>query len=655
MGIKKRDERDKLKSQNLIDSEKSVHFVTGSTEQGVTGVAAVADVQQQQGSSTMYSSSSTSSSSSKMQSASSSSTSKSVIEHVAASGAHDVSQKMSESKSSTSGKESQQGQKFSDSTGQVAQIGSKQIENIIQEIKYIASDTVDSTKRISTVQKISDSSKCDKELREALTNFDEVAKATISDIQGSTKSHTSEKMSVSNVQKSMSSSKMVQSSSASSTVSSSAIKQSSMSSSEKMISDQSSSSAHHASSSVMKSSNVSSSKTQSSSTSKSFLDSSTFLSDSADVQKLTSDSNLKDTKLTIGGQLRDFGGDHSVLQQSSTFHVDGSGGKRYADSQSYSMAEKNAPTTEVTYDSAGNKITSTKSSSASAQGFTSSTFQTSGGTYAAPSGGNVVQSSSSAHDTNHATSSSSTYMSSSAADQRVSSSSTKSTSTLQNSNLKSSVIDSTSLENYKIQDSSQLVGGNMLTKDVSAHTITSLSSAHDSLGNTIQSTQLATESTQDTSSHQKQHAETTKTYESSSHFEKMDEKSSSRKKVTDYYEQRESNAAILKRKTYDEKVKRLSLIDQKIVPKDVIIQDIEDDVTNVTRTSFEAKLFNPKTKRWELVDQKTILEKDITVAIPEEIVHELEVERPELANITTTIQLTKVGPRRLILSSNDGF
>lgn len=246
-------------------------------------------------------------------------------------------------------------------------------------------------------------------------------------------------------------------------------------------------------------------------------------------------------------------------------------------------------------------------------------------------------------------------MSTSAADQRFSSSSTKSSNINQNTNLKSSVIDSTSLENYKIQDSSQNVGGNMLTKDVSAHTITSLSSAHDSLGNTIQSSQLATESIQDTSSHQKQHAETTKTYESSSHFEKMDEKSSSRKKVTDYYEQRESNAAILKRKTYDEKVRRLNLIDQKIVPKDVIIQDIEDDVTNVTKTSFEAKLFNPKTKRWELVDQKTILEKDITVAIPEEIVHELEVERPELANITTTIQLTKVCPRSSVFSSSWGF
>lgn len=339
MGIKKRDERDKLKSQNLIDSEKTVHFAPGGTaNQSVTGTTT--DVQQQ-GSSTMYTSSSTSSSSSKMQSASSSSTSKSVIEHVAASGAHDMSQKMSESKSSTSGgtsvKESQQGHKFSESTN--AQIGSKQIDNIIQEIKYIASDTVDSTKRISSVQKVSDSSKSDKELREALTDFDAVAKATISDIQGSTKSHTSENMSVSSVQKSMSSSKMVQSSSTSSTVSSSAIKQhqsSTMSSSEKMISDQSSSSAQHSSSSTMKSSNASSSKTQSSSTSKSVLDSSTFQSDSADIKMLQSDSNLKDMKLTVGGQLRDLGGDHSILQQSSTYHVDGSGGKRYAGKHQFS-------------------------------------------------------------------------------------------------------------------------------------------------------------------------------------------------------------------------------------------------------------------------------------------------------------------------------
>lgn len=647
MGIKKRDERDKLKSQSLIDSEKSSRSVAGGTGQSVAGIAGTTvttDVQQQ-GSSSMYTTSSSSSSSNKMQAASSSSTSKSVIEQVV-SGAHDKSQKMNETKSTsdTSAKDSQQsGQMFSESN-QAAKIGSKQIENIIQEIKYIASDTVDSTKRISSVKKISDSSKSDKELREALTNFDEVAKATISDIQGSTISQTGENVSASSVQNSMSSSKMVQTSNVSSTLnSSSAIKnhQSSMSSAN-MTSDHSSSSAQKHSSNVVKSSNVvsssSSSKMQSSSTSKSTVGSTTFLSDSSDIKMLKSDANLKDTKLITGGQLRD-GRNHSIRQQSSTFHTDGDGGKRYSDSQSYSMAEKNAPTTEVTYDSAGNKITSTKSSSNSAQGFTTSTFQSSGDTYVGSSGENMIQSSSTAHDANHVVSSSSAYTSSSA-DQKTSSSTIKTSSTQSDRNTKGTVIDSTSLENYKIQDATQQAA-NMLTKDVSAHTITSLSSLHDSLGNTIQSTHLITESGQDVSSQQKQQTESMKTYENSSHFEQMDERSSSRKKVTDFYEQRESNASILTRKTYDEKDKRLSLIDQTIVPKDVIIQGIEDDVTNVTRTSFEAKLFNPKSKRWELVDQKTILEKDITVSIPEEIVHELEVERPDLANITTTIQLTK--------------
>lgn len=633
MGPTKRDKQDKLKSQSLIDSERSVQSGGSS--------------QQQQSSSSMITSSSTSSSSTsrKMQTASSSS-SKMVMSGSDGGG---LDQKISEIKSGGETSESVQqlGQRLSESK-QTGQIASKQIENIIQEIKYIASDTADSTKRISTVQQSSDSTRSDKELHEALTNFDKVANATVSDIQqGATKISASDiASSETSVHKSASSSKASQSSA----TSASAIQKSQIMSSEKITSESSSSRAEqHSTSKTMKSSH-----TSSSSSSFAKKDSSTFLLDSSNIQMLQkSDANQKDSAVA---QVKD-SGNHSVLQ-THQFHTDGGpavggGGRNFSDSQSYSFSEKNAPTTEVTYDSAGNKITSTTSSSSATHGFTSASFHSSGGgggggdsqlqpTSGAQTtrvSGNVVQ------DGHYTTSSSSASKSYSSSKQESSSSNTMNVSSVSQ---KDAVIDSTALENYKIQDSASQT--NMLTKNASAHTIVSLSSANDSMANTIQSTQLVTEMNQDVSSKSQQHADSTKTYESSSHFESMDESNRSRKHVTDFYEQRESNSSILKRKIYDEKVKRLSLIDERVVPRDVVIQDIEDDVTNVTKTSFEAKLFNPKTKRWELVDQKTILEKDITVAIPAEIVHELEVERPELANITTTIQLTKVRPLCLKLT-----
>lgn len=213
MGPTKRDKQDKLKSQSFIDSERSVQ--TGGSSQ------------QQQSSSSMITSSSTSSSR-KMQTASSSS-SKMVM-----GGSDDggLDQKISEIKSSGATSESvqQQGQRLSE-TKQAGQIESKQIENIIQEIKYIASDTADSTKRISTVQQSSDSTRSDKELHEALTNFDKVANATVSDIkQGATKTSASEIASFeTSVHKSASSSKVSQSSA----TSASAIQKSQITNSEK--------------------------------------------------------------------------------------------------------------------------------------------------------------------------------------------------------------------------------------------------------------------------------------------------------------------------------------------------------------------------------------------------------------------------------------
>ena len=198
------------------------------------------------------------------------------------------------------------------------------------------------------------------------------------------------------------------------------------------------------------------------------------------------------------------------------------------------------------------------------------------------------------------------------------------------------IIDSVSLENFKHDDQRS----HQLMRNESAQTVNSVTSNTDSIGNTIQSHNLVTEVMDNSNlSSLVDYQATTKSYQSSSHKESMEESSKSKKRVTDFYEQREAKGSILKKKVFDEKVKRLNLIDEKVVQNDEIITELEDDVTNVTKTSYITKIFNPKLNKWELVDQKSFMEKD--VSIPEEIVKELEVDRPDLANVTTTVQVTK--------------
>uniref|UniRef100_A0A182M6C5 Titin n=1 Tax=Anopheles culicifacies TaxID=139723 RepID=A0A182M6C5_9DIPT len=705
MGLKNRDKQAKLKTQSLLDSERA-------GQQTVTTVTVDHGTIAMPLESMAVSSSTTSSNSSSSFQQSSSTKVQSSAEKV---------QKSTEGRASEVRELStkKDDQKFSSVSSMRSEASkSKQIDNIIEEIHHIASDTIGTTAMIGASSAglelpakvthrtvlVSGGESGRKEL--FVSDSAAGGHTTASSVSGDTSHQVISTIGPSKIEIS----KMALDSSALSSVSSSTsrkVMQSSSAITKKDERQQTSHSAVRSEKNESESSAISSSQKTESKTIKSMQSSSTSSSKSTSTtQSKTAQStsetfqtsalgeNVLSSKSTASGQQNGVLSadgkqsstvqhlpDHSTFDQKSFQLVDADGKTRQqVDSQSYSMAKSQAPTTNILYDAAGNKITSTSASYQAAQGYSTSSFQTSGGVDLKPdlttgkfvdgdgkthqhvgsqskttydAAGNMTTSTSSSYQAAQGYSSSS-FHTTEAVDQKSSndirsSSSTKRTENvtsskgMTSSTTKDSIIDSTTLDNYSVQHDSGMGqhSNNMLMKTESAHTVASLSSAHDSLANTIQSTQLITESASQAEQRQ-QHSESSKTIETSSHFAQMDEESRSRRKTSEYREQRESNAAILKRKIYDEHGRRLNLIDEKIVPKDIVTADLQDDETNVTKTSFEAKIFNPKLKRWELVDQKTIHEKDITTDIPVEIVQELEVERPELANITTTIQMTKV-------------
>uniref|UniRef100_A0A182F5Y4 Uncharacterized protein n=1 Tax=Anopheles albimanus TaxID=7167 RepID=A0A182F5Y4_ANOAL len=642
MGLNKRDRQDKLKSQSLLDSERSSHDGGGDGGGSASTSSTTRTVVVDHGTimvpvETVVSTVSSSSKQSKSASKSSSSKQHQIL-HSSTTDAGSIAESvhLSTEKSfgaldggvataTTAGSSKLAEQKFSTvSSVRSAAQKSKQIDNIIEKIHHIASDTISTTEQITTAAPSSSSAAS---FTHGTKDVTQKKTGVLGDGSGGRQSG-----SVSGGDTIMSESSATQQ------------QQQQQQQQTQQQHNESRSSKTEQSSSTMQSSSSSSTMKSSSSTkshkeahSKSLVSGETAHSSLRSQKHLIDGTDVQNGGTVLGvSSLITTAPDHSTYDQQSFQTIGADGSRKLVDSQSYSMAKSQAPTTKILYDAAGNQITSTSASYQSAQGHSTSSFQTSG------------THDHSATDSKLHQASTSSAISSSHRDERVSTSTSSAVnSSTSSSDKRFSVIDSTTLENYSSkaeQDSSSAQHSSMLMKNASAHTVASLSSAHDSLDSTIQSTQLVTESSQ-LADHRQQHSESSKTIESASHYEQMDERSSSRRKTSEFREQRESNAAILKRKIYDENGRRLNLIDEKIVPKDTVTADLQDDVTNVTKTSFEAKLFNPTLKRWELVDQKTILEKDITTEIPVEIVKELEVERPELANITTTIQLTKVGVR----------
>lgn len=106
---------------------------------------------------------------------------------------------------------------------------------------------------------------------------------------------------------------------------------------------------------------------------------------------------------------------------------------------------------------------------------------------------------------------------------------------------------------------------------------------------------------------------------------------------------------IYKKKIFDQKTGKWKVVDEKIIKNQNKTEktdmgnfsNIIDDVTNVTTTTYTTKMFDSKDGKWKVVDEKSFV--DEKVALPTDIVVELEKDKTDVANITTTTEILKVG------------
>lgn len=98
-----------------------------------------------------------------------------------------------------------------------------------------------------------------------------------------------------------------------------------------------------------------------------------------------------------------------------------------------------------------------------------------------------------------------------------------------------------------------------------------------------------------------------------------------------------------KRKVYDSRSGRWNVVDEKVY-KDrqpfESIPELSDDVTNTTTTTYTTKVYDTKSGTWTVVDEQKYVDRDTRV--PTEIVKEIERDHADVANITTTTEITKV-------------
>lgn len=106
---------------------------------------------------------------------------------------------------------------------------------------------------------------------------------------------------------------------------------------------------------------------------------------------------------------------------------------------------------------------------------------------------------------------------------------------------------------------------------------------------------------------------------------------------------------IYKKKVFDQKTGKWKVVDEKIIKNQNKnektdmgnFSNIIDDVTNVTTTTYTTKMFDSKDGKWKVVDEKSFV--DEKVSLPTDIVVELEKDKTDVANITTTTEILKVG------------
>lgn len=100
---------------------------------------------------------------------------------------------------------------------------------------------------------------------------------------------------------------------------------------------------------------------------------------------------------------------------------------------------------------------------------------------------------------------------------------------------------------------------------------------------------------------------------------------------------------IYKRKLFDKRSGMWKVVDEKVYRNNNFnehIPDVIEDITNITTTTYTTKVFDTKSNTWRVVDEQTFTDRNLTV--PKDIADELARDQPDIANITTTTELTKV-------------
>lgn len=107
---------------------------------------------------------------------------------------------------------------------------------------------------------------------------------------------------------------------------------------------------------------------------------------------------------------------------------------------------------------------------------------------------------------------------------------------------------------------------------------------------------------------------------------------------------------IYKRKLFDKRSGTWKVVDEKVYKNNNFnehIPEVIEDVTNVTTTTYTTKVFDTKTNTWKIVDEQTFTDRNTLV--PKDIADEIARDQPDIANITTTTELTKVNMQMKII------
>lgn len=135
-------------------------------------------------------------------------------------------------------------------------------------------------------------------------------------------------------------------------------------------------------------------------------------------------------------------------------------------------------------------------------------------------------------------------------------------------------------------------------------------------------------------------------------WKNVDAKSLNQQRRPSYVRYRSQNAdgswhTTYKRKLYDEFSKQWRIVDEKVVSSDDatritgIPEMIENDMTNMTTTTYTTKVYDTKTGKWTIVEEKSFVDSE-PVNVTQDIKREIERDQPDLANIITTTETTKV-------------